>query len=97
MAGGVFCKTVSARRHFLRTPPAICLGAQSLQDAEAAGAQRVDILDTDTGRTYRASIATCRRYGRPLDRGHGAQLAIPLGQWALDDPASPYRQLAFDM
>lgn len=96
VAGDVFIKRIRGSVHMLKRPPALCLDVASLADAERAGARRVEITDTETGRTYRAGIATCRRYGRLLDRGYGEQLAIPLGRWACEDLTSPYRQLAFD-
>lgn len=90
---GVFTKGVQASRHFLRKPPAICLDLVSLADAQKAGARRVEITDTETGRVYRADIATIRRWGKTLDRGHGQQVALALGKWQCDDPTVTHRQL----
>ena len=90
---GVFVKRVQASRHFLRKPPSICLDAQSLADAQRAGARLVAITDTETGKTYRADIATIRKHGKTIDRGHGAQIALSLGKWQCDDPTVTHRQL----
>lgn len=90
---GVFVKRVQASKHFLHKPPAICLDAGSLADAEKAGARRVEVTDLETGRVYRADVATIRQHGQKLDRGHGAQVALSIGKWAIDDPSVTYRQL----
>lgn len=90
---GTFVKNVHSTKHFLQRPPAICLDLASLADAEKAGARRVEVTDLDTGKTYRADIATIRKHGQKLDRGHGAQVALGLGRWAIDDPHVKYCQL----
>lgn len=90
---GVFVKRVQASKHFLRKPPAVCLDLASLADAEKAGARRVEITDTETGKTYRADVRTIRQHGQKLDRGHGVQIALGLGRWAVDDPTITYKQL----
>lgn len=90
---GVFVKHVQASKHFLQKPPGICLDAQSLADAQRAGARVVRIEDSETGRVYRADISTIRKWGKTLDRGHGAQLALSLGKWTVDDPTVTHRQL----
>lgn len=91
---GAFVKRVSASKHFLHKPPAICLDLASLADAEKAGARRVEVTDLDTGKTYRADIATIRKHGQKLDRGHGAQVALGLGRWTVEDQEVTHRQLS---
>lgn len=90
---GAFCKRVQGSRHFLQKPPAVCLDLASLADAEKAGARRVEIHDLDTGKTYRADVRTIRQHGQRLDRGHGVQIALGLGRWAVEDPSITYKQL----
>lgn len=90
---GVLVKRVQASKHFLRKPPAICLDLQSLADAQKAGARRVAITDTESGKTYRSDIATIRKHGKTLDRGHGQQVALALSKWMVDDPQVTHRQL----
>ena len=53
----------------------------ALDQARAAGAEWVEILDQDTGARYRAALADFYRRGLKVDRGHGAQLALPLAAW----------------
>lgn len=89
---GVFVKRVSASKHFLRKPPAVCLDRASLADAEKAGARLVKVIDTESGKTYSADVRTIRQHGQRLDRGHGAQIASALGKWDCDDPNVKYRQ-----
>ena len=83
--GGVFEKRIHGSRHLLRSPRAICLDAQSLADAERAGALEVHVTDAETGITYRASTAQIRRFGFDLDRGFGAQIALTLPLWSTGD------------
>lgn len=90
---GAFVKRVSASKHFLHKPPAICLDVQSLEDAVKAGARRVEVTDLETGRVYGADVRTIRQHGQKLDRAHGVQIMLALGKWQVDDPAVTHRQL----
>lgn len=90
---GAFIKRVQASRHFLQRPPAICLDLVSLADAQRAGARLVRIEDTETAKTYTADIATIRKWGKTLDRGHGQQVALALGKWQVEDPTVTHKQL----
>lgn len=87
--GDAFCKTVRASIHRLRVPPAWAVDLQSLDDAEAAGAVRVEIRDAEGGLTYTADIATIRKRGFRVNRGYGEQLALPLDAWAVTRPGEP--------
>lgn len=82
--GKVFAKRVQASRHFLRTPPAIAFDVSSLASAELLGARAVEVIDTDTGRRYTASIAHICARGFPVNRGHGPQIALTLDCWTVD-------------
>ena len=86
---GVFRKTVRGSVHMLRKPRAWAIDMQSLADAEALGAVRVEITDRETGNVYRASIGELRRYGFIFDRGAGRQVALPLNCWTVAHPAEP--------
>lgn len=86
---GVFVKDVSSSKHFLRTPEAIAYSLDTLHAAEAAGAVWLDVLDTDTGTHYRASLAMMWDKGRNFDYGFGSQRYLCLSFWALArDPQS---------
>jgi len=78
---GVFSKTVTGSRHFLKVPPAIALSVDSLHQAQAVGAFDVAIYDKETRTTYRASIAHILENGFELNRGFGLQIALPFEGW----------------
>lgn len=65
----------------LRRPRAWACDVDALDQARAAGAEWVEIPDKDTGQVYRAALADFYRRGLKVDRGHGAQLALPLAAW----------------
>ncbi len=81
--GGVFHKTLRSN-HFLQKPPAIAFDVSTLRDAEQAGAQRVEIVDAESKRIYRAAISTIWTNGFRLNRGFGRQIALPLAEWNRD-------------
>lgn len=65
----------------LRRPRAWACDRDALDQARAAGASTVEVLDRDTGATYRADLADFYRRGVTVNRGHGVQLALPLAYW----------------
>lgn len=79
--GDCFRKRISSAKHFLRKPLAIAFDVSTLKDAEAAGAKRVEIVDTDSGRVYRATMATIWTKGKAFNRGHGPQWFLALNEW----------------
>ena len=87
--GDTFYKTVRGSKHMLRKPRAWAIDMQSLADAEALGAVRVEITDRESDSVYRASIAEIRRLGFVFDRGAGPQVALPLNCWTVAHPAEP--------
>ena len=54
--GDTLYKTVNSSKHFLKIPPAIAFDISTLEDAERAGAVRVQVKDRDTGTSYKATI-----------------------------------------
>lgn len=82
--GQTFYKTIQGSKHLLRHPPALAFDLSTLEDAERAGATHVAVTDSETGRTYRAAIATIRRDGFPVVRGFGKQIALPLASYSVD-------------
>lgn len=66
----------------LRQPRAWAADVDTLDQAREAGAAWVEVHDLDTGTRYRAALADFYRRGLRVDRGHGAQLALPLACWA---------------
>jgi hypothetical protein len=45
------------------------------------GAVGVRIEDQETGKVYRADLATLDTYGYRFNRGWGEQIALPLTHW----------------
>ena len=81
--GGVFRRVMRSTVHQLQRPPAWAADVDALDQARAAGASQVEIFDRDTGETYRAELADFYRHGVRVSRGHGVQLALPLGRWSV--------------
>lgn len=81
VVGDVFHKPARSTAHMLTRPRAWACDVAALDQARAAGAVWVEVHDADTGATYRAALADFYRRGLALDRGHGAQLALPLTCW----------------
>jgi len=68
--------------HFLWRPPAIAFGLQSLIDAKRAGATRVEVINTETGRVHRATLDLIERHGFNVERGgFEPQRALALHRW----------------
>ena len=63
---------------------AIAFDISSLDNAENAGADRVDVRDKETGKHYRAKIALIRSAGFPVNRRFGAQIGLPLCYFSVD-------------
>ena len=82
--GDTFFKQVNGSRHFLHSPPAIAFDISSLDDAEAAGANNVEVTNVECSTTYIAPIRLIRAKGFKLNRGFGNQIALPLNKWNRD-------------
>ena len=80
-ADGIFCKTIKENQYLKYPVKSIAFDVQSLKDAEQAGATWVHVRDTQTGVTYKTSLAHIWRAGFELDRGFGLQRALPLTAW----------------
>jgi hypothetical protein len=83
--GEVLRKVVRGSSHMLRKPPAWALDAEVLDTAERIGAKVVLVVDSERGHEYRATISTIRRMGRVINRGFGAQWALPIRCWTRGD------------
>jgi hypothetical protein len=93
VACGVFRKTLCGSKHMLRQPRAWAFDQSSLDDAAAAGATLVSILDRENGSVYLASLETIREHGFRVIRGHGNQWALALDHWRINgqEPAAERR------
>ena len=80
--GDTFYKRARSTVHMLRRPRrAWAADVDTLDQARAAGAEWVEVLDQDTGARYRVALVEFYRRGLRVDRGHGLQLALPLECW----------------
>jgi hypothetical protein len=93
--GDTFRKNVRASVHQLRRPRAWAFDVDSLDQAERCGAKFAEIHDCETGRTWRASIATIRARGFRLSRGFGEQVGLLLDDFGKDDAPGFQLALAF--
>ena len=80
MKDGWLVKHVDSSKHQLLKPPAWCIDRDHLDRLEAEGAAGVLLID-EHGTEWRATVADFRRYGIPINRGHGVQVALPLARW----------------
>jgi hypothetical protein len=84
---GVFKKSISASRHFLRKPPAIALSVEALQEANQAGARDIQITDLESGQIYACTFEHFMTYSFPLQRGgFEPQRALVLEQFDVSSP-----------
>lgn len=82
-ADGFFQKRLQFSRHLLQKPrQSIAINLDVLDAAERAGAHSCEMIDTESGAHYRASIAKIRAKGFAVNRGQGAQIALPLSDWS---------------
>lgn len=84
--GHVLRKTVRRSLHFLRKPPGIAFDVRILEEARAAGVLAVLVVESEQAHIYTASLGDFERWGVPLNRGYGAQLALPLEHWQVRRP-----------
>ena len=73
--GDTFYKSI-AKNHYLLIPPAIAFDISSLDDAERAGAQWVQVTDRENGTIFRATIEHIRVKGKKFNRGFGDQIYL---------------------
>lgn len=79
----VLYKSVIPREHQLRKPPAWGCDVTVLTDAEHARATHILLKERTAGRFWAARFDLFRKHTLPaFDRGHGLQVALPLGRWA---------------
>jgi hypothetical protein len=84
--GTVFYKWIQGSKHILRTPRALAFDRSTLADAERAGAVWVEVVDSETGTTYRAAIDGIWQHCFPVCRGYD-QVALALTRWSVNGAA----------
>lgn len=81
--GDTFRKQIR-NNHMLNKPPALAFDRTVLRDAAEAGAMRVEVHNSDTHTTYRATLEAVYAHGFGFDRGHNPQFALGLDWWSID-------------
>ncbi len=79
--GDTWAKRVRASVHMLRRPEGWAVDVADLAAAERHGVRVVRIYDEEAEANYWAALSTMRAYGKPLNRGFGEQLGLPLAWW----------------
>ena len=92
----VLTKRVRGSVHMLRIPKAWAIDVAVLILAKAMGANQVEVIDTETGTTYRAAIgAFWRDDVQEFDRGYGKQRLVLLDDWLR--VGEPVQSALFDL
>lgn len=92
---GTLYKTIHGSKHLLRRPPALGFDVDSLNQAELAGATRIEVTDAENGTIYRSAISHVRNQGFPLNRGFGEQIALHINDWTRHCPDEPQQLVLF--
>lgn len=79
--GGIYFKSVSARLHQLRRPPAWAVDAAAFDKDIAPHCRGIVITDLDSGKRYSTSIVAFLSRRISLNRGFGKQYALALRWW----------------
>ena len=83
--GDELVKYVHGSRHMLQSPRGWSIDVTCLEQALAAGVQRVVIIDLETNRVYTAPLTSFWGEGQFIDRGYGAQVCLILEYWTITD------------
>ncbi len=82
--GQTFHKSIQGSKHILQKPQGIAFDRSTLVDAERAGAFFAQVTDGESGTVYRAAIDDIWRYGFPVKRGYGDQVALALQRFSVN-------------
>lgn len=92
VARGTLRKRISGSKHILKKLNAIAFDVRILEEAQAAGAARVEVTDRENGNCYTAALGDFWARGVRINFDT-PQLALPLPRWHIERPGEP-RQLA---
>ena len=76
---GVFEKTISRNRHFLRTPPAIAIDKEIFD--QLTDCSLIRIHEIERYERWETPYETFKNKSMALDRGFGLQLALTFPHW----------------
>lgn len=91
VVGDEFIKKVHSTIHFLRKPPAICFGIESIDQVKQLNVSRIKIFDLDTGIIYRASFDKLLDLGFPVNRRFGEQIGLELKYWTKENTSGNFQ------
>ncbi len=83
--GQELVKVAQGSKHMLRgyPGPGWAFDARALAAARDLDVTTVRVEDRETGKVYRASMATLDDHGERFDRGYGEQIVLHLKHWQL--------------
>ncbi|HEY3311216.1 MAG TPA: hypothetical protein VGK00_06200 [Anaerolineales bacterium] len=84
VTGDVFSKTIEGSKHIMKDPPALFWDVQALKDAEAVGAEVVEVKDRESGNVYTARIATIWQKPIYKNYGYGDQVGLRLSEFTVN-------------
>lgn len=88
--GSTLRKKVSVRNRLRAYGQGYALSLAQLIDAEAHGANIVELEERETGQKFRAGVRFLRERGTPLHfKGYEPQIALALSLWTSADPSQP--------
>ena len=79
--GSTLRKYAKGSTHMLRKPQGWAWDMSILEQAHRAEVRLVEVIDTEAGVVYRASLGDFSNYGSSFDRGYGPQTCLPLRHW----------------
>ena len=81
---GVYKKTVSGSRHFLKKPPSIALEVTDLDGVRQHNGKTIEITDRESGKVYSVDFDHfCRHASEPFNRGWGWQRFLTFSHWTV--------------
>ena len=82
LEGGIFKKSVCRSKHMLREPESWAIDSEVVRTVEILGTcRKVVVYDYENGFLYEVDFAKFIEKSFTIDRGHGAQRALPLTYW----------------
>ena len=86
-------KKVKGSKHMLRKPKGWAWDKSVIEEAEKSGGRIVEITDSETNTKFISTFADFRKFGIPINRGFGDQIALPIAYWSTDKQDNPQLKL----
>lgn len=86
---GIYHKLVNGKKHMLLSPvPSWAIDKDILDDLTIMHVSQIEITDVQDGTVYLSSMSNFIQNSKPLNRGFGEQLALPLKLWTQSNLSS---------